>query len=552
MIDISIIPENEAELAACESDKGWRMNNTYFIQDSGGNKTLFRQNLQQRRIFLEKHGLDYILKSRQHGITTERCLEILDDCLYKLDQVLTCGLIAHTQPSAWAIFASKIRFVYDRLPDRVKEHNPAIEFSKSHVKFKNGSSFRVATSFQADAIHRLHVSEYGPLCAKFPQRAELLLGDTLPAVHPESGGEASFESTADGGAGPFYDGCMQSMADTKRAELANLPLNKFQYKFHFLSWQSDPHNNTDPENIAINADLVKYFDDMRTKQHIELTDSQKAWYYIRRNGAGGLRKQMKRHYPSTPDEAFEASVDGGVYPEEIAELYERGRIGDFPWVKKYPVFTFWDLGISKGNATSVVFAQFIKDNIRIIDYYECEGRGGTFHASQVLAKPYTWPVNEEFVYLPHDGKNRDKFTATPFRDSMTDLGLRIHDVERPKSKDFDGIQAVRDIFPRLQINLMPAETDRKTGEPYNGTDRFLKGIKYYRYKWDDDLKQWSKTPIHDWASNCADAVQTLALGYKYCPIGGEYIGDDTMQSALHDLKVEETGGATIIEPLSWI
>ena len=551
MIPIDFQPETEQDHARCLLDKGWRLNNHYTIADRGGNPVRFRQNAAQRRIFLEKHGCDYILKSRRHGITTEKCLEILDDCLHS-EKVLTCGLIAHTQPAAWAIFSSKVRFVYDKLPDWVKNNNPAVEFSKSHVKFRNDSSFRVATSFQSDAIHRLHVSEYGPMCAKFPNRAEAIKGDTLPAVHPDQGGEISFESTADGGAGGFFDGCQISRADTKRSELTGIPLNPYQYKFHFLSWQDDPNNATDPLGVNISTKVSLYFNEIKSNHDIDLTDQQKAWYYLRRDGAGGMKRAIKRHYPSTPDEAFEQSVDGGVYTEEIADLYDRGRVGDFPWVKEHPVFTFWDLGISKGNACCIVFAQFIKDTIRIIDYYECEGRGGTYHASQMLAKPYTWPPNDDYCYLPHDGKNRDKFSAIPFKDSMTDLGLKVENVVKPENKDLDGIQAVRGIFPKLQINLMPAEENRQDGEPYNGTDRLIKGLKFYRYKWDEDLKQWSKSPIHDWASNPADALQTLALGYKYCPIGGEYIGDDSIQAAYIDLQNGETNGVHIIPPMSWI
>ena len=40
---------------------------------------------------------------------------------------------------------------------------------------------------------------------------------------------------------------------------------------------------------------------------------------------------MKREFPSTPEEAFEASVEGAIFQEEIERVYEQQRIGHYPF-----------------------------------------------------------------------------------------------------------------------------------------------------------------------------------------------------------------------------
>ncbi|HCX87809.1 MAG TPA: hypothetical protein DG761_07275 [Gammaproteobacteria bacterium] len=307
-----------------------------------------------------------------------------------------------------------------------------------------------------------------------------------------------------------------------------------QWKFHFFSWQSDPANVLEAGGVAQSARMSTYFKELQTKHGIKLTETQKPWYCVKKEGAGGLKRKMKQHYPSTPDEAFEQSVEGAVYTEEMIDAYDQGRIGMFPWIRSQPVFTFWDLGISKGNACCVVFVQFIREQIRIIDYYECENRGMVYHVPQVLAKPYSWQPNDPFAFMPHDVIKRDPVTAVPMMDSCTSLGLRIHKIPAPLNKDADGIEAVRKIFDRICINLMPTDDCNQVAGQYDGTDRLIKGLSWYRYEWDEDKKIWSKVPIHDWASNPADALQTLGLAVEYHAIGGEYRGDDYIMSAHHN------------------
>ncbi len=53
---------------------------------------------------------------------------------------------------------------------------------------------------------------------------------------------------------------------------------------------------------------------------------------------------MKQEFPSTPDEAFEQSIEGAYYANQFAQIYADKRIGKMP-ANDAPVNTAWDLGV---------------------------------------------------------------------------------------------------------------------------------------------------------------------------------------------------------------
>ena len=74
----------------------------------------------------------------------------------------------------------------------------------------------------------------------------------------------------------------------------------------------------------------------RDTQGIELTPEQRAWYVKK---AGTQLADMKREYPSTPEEAFEASLGGRYYADQLAAAELQGRVGSFPAEPGVPVDT---------------------------------------------------------------------------------------------------------------------------------------------------------------------------------------------------------------------
>src|SRR5215207_225947 len=151
------------------SDWRWRLNNLYWIVNKEGKRTQFKMNWAQENLFNGMHYMNVILKARQLGFTTFIQIFMLDACLFNAD--IRAGTIAHKLDDAKTIFRDKVKYPYDELPDAIKAARPVIKDSADELMFSNNSSIRVGTSLRSGTLQYLHVSEYGKLCAKYPDKA---------------------------------------------------------------------------------------------------------------------------------------------------------------------------------------------------------------------------------------------------------------------------------------------------------------------------------------------------------------------------------------------
>ncbi len=195
-------PNDLALLEAHLGDPHWRLNNLYTIIDKLGEKRIFRFNWAQAELFRSLWHRNVILKARQLGITTFLCLFFLDKCLFRPHTA--AGIIAHTREDAEYIF-KRIKFAYDQLPDILKGARPATVDSARELVFNNASSIRVGTSMRSSTLQYLHISEFGKICAHFPDKAREIVSGSLNTL--DSRQYAFIESTAEGREGYFYDLC---------------------------------------------------------------------------------------------------------------------------------------------------------------------------------------------------------------------------------------------------------------------------------------------------------------------------------------------------------
>lgn len=217
----------------------------------------------------------------------------------------------------------------------------------------------------------------------------------------------------------------------------------------------------------------------------------------------------------------DASVPGAYYGALMSAAAKQGRIGQFPWLPDEPVGTAWDLG--SGDSTVIwCYQQPAGGRVRIIDCISGNNVGVDWYIRKLKDRPYAYADH----IWPHDGghKNIRDIGGATLKITAESLGLRpLRVLENDQSVEH-GIQGVRGLLPLCEFNETPIPFDDETPEQAKQRmSRALDGLKLYRREWDDKLQRFKDTPLHDWASDFADAFRYLARGRQPFP-GKEWGG----------------------------
>lgn len=187
-----------------------------------------------------------------------------------------------------------------------------------------------------------------------------------------------------------------------------------------------------------------------------------------------------------------AQIEGAYYATQMQRVYEDNRIRNVPYDSRYPVLTYWDLGVNDFNV--ILFVQAVGNEIRFIDEYHNHGEG-LGHYVQVLKErgyvygTHTFPHDVEVQNLDEHGKTR--------RQTLIDLGVRnIRTVERTKDIN-DDIEGVRKLFSRFYFDQTKCA-------------KLIEACQNYKKEWDDKLGQFKNNPKHDKHSHLVDPLRNLA------------------------------------------
>lgn len=492
------LPENPAELALCLADPVWRIGHLYKIlvkgdDDDEGTILNFKPNRAQRRLIARLWFRNLILKARQLGFTTLICILWLDHCLFNANQ--RAGIIAHDRESAGLILRDKVKFSYDQLPEVLRERIPIVASNKQEILFANNSSIRVATSMRSGTINRLHVSEYGKICAQYPHKAREVMTGSLPAV--PSNGIAVIESTAEGQDGDFYKKSQQAqaIAESGRAETTK------EFRFHFYAWWQEPKYRMSPVGVLITPEYHEYFDEVESQVGTVLDIQQRAWYVATKETEfSGDDETMWREYPSFPEEAFKVSIEGAYFSRQLQQARRDGRICVVPHLTGYPVYTFWDLGLNDQQA--IWFMQAIGMQHRFIRYYENSGEGVNHYVNKLQEFGYVYGGH----YLPHDGAHRRVTLEKPetYEDMLRRLSVKnIQIVPRIQHKTI-AIDMLREQFSQCWFDTTLCAAG-------------IKRLQNYKKEWNTRLGTWGDHPREDDNKNGADALMQYAQGFKGTP-----------------------------------
>lgn len=467
------------------ADRRWRLNNLYHIEDAYGRVIPFELNTAQAKLLDELHYLNIVLKARQMGFSTFILILALDCAMF--NDHFSAGLVADTLDNAKDLL-KRVKFAYERMPAPIRVHVPIQTDNQTEIEFGNGSSIRVGVSLRSGTYNFIHISEYGKICAQMPDKAGEIKSGALNTLAPRQ--LAFIESTAEGKGGDFYDKTSKARAiiDSQRKP------RDMEYRFHFFPWFEDPKYFSD-EEFPITAEMEAYFEGLRDEHGIELTWGQRWWYAMKSLEQGD---DMKKEFPSTPDEAFEGARDGAYFAKDIRNLRQLGHIGKFPFESRTPVNTFWDLGV--GDSTAIWLHQLIAGRHRFVGYYENSGEG----IAHYLAWLDKWATRRSARFGAHFGPHdiehrRQGIVAQSIREMAGELGYRFEVVQRTPDK-LNSIQNVRTRLPQCEFD---------EAECAEGIDH-LEG---YNREWDDKHGVWKSRPRHDEHSHGADAFMTFADGY---------------------------------------
>ncbi len=191
---------------------------------------------------------------------------------------------------------------------------------------------------------------------------------------------------------------------------------------------------------------------------------------------------------------FKSYADNAVYGKQLRDAREQGRILSIPIDPTAVVNTFWDLG--KDDHTAIWFHQQVGPQNRFIDYYQNRLEDLGHYAKKVKNKDYLWGAH----YLPHDVEQDILGMTENRKEQLENMGIKpIIVVPRVRHLN-EGIEQTRRAFAGSWFDADRCEVG-------------LDALANYERKYDEENDTHKETPIHNWASNGADAFRQFGQGY---------------------------------------
>jgi len=398
-----------------------------------------------------------ILKAMDSGCTRAVCVwprrsgkdKVLMNIIAKkmLDRVGTYFYIAPTYKQGKKIIwngmdAKGFKFT-DHIPKEIRLRTDNTEML---IEIKNHSIFQIIGSDNIDSI--VGSNPIGVVFTEYSLQNPAVWAYLKPILD-ENGGFAIFNYTARGKNHGFT---MYQMA------------KKLGW-FNQLLTVNDTHQYTDEKLEEIRQEYVDLYND-------------DALYY---------QEYFNR---------WEVPMMGAYYGKQMNKVRDDGRIGKVPIISRYPIDTFWDLGMD--DSTTIWFVQRTQSEKRIVDYYENSGEGLSHYAQVLNEKGYLYGKH----YGPHDLAVRELGTGVSRREVAKKLGINFEIV--PNLPIDDGIEAVRRILGSCWFD------EEKC-------DKGIAALNSYHKEYDETNKIYRSMAKHDWSSHGADAFRMFAVATSKTP-----------------------------------
>ncbi|RSZ60032.1 PBSX family phage terminase large subunit [Massilia atriviolacea] len=230
---------------------------------------------------------------------------------------------------------------------------------------------------------------------------------------------------------------------------------------------------------------------------VKVNWSDNPWFPdVLRQEKDDLKERDESAYLTVWEGHCKQTLDGAVYANEVKAALLGDRFMRVPYDASKPVLTFWDLG--RADKTAIWFAQQVGFEYRMIDYYENQGHALAHYLKQLQTKPYVYGE----VWLPHDAENELLASERTIAQQVRAAGYKVQIT--PKTSIADGIAAARAFFGSCYFDAEACADG-------------LQCLRNYRYEVDPETQQYSKNPLHDWASHGADAFRYAAVSMRVPP-----------------------------------
>jgi len=237
---------------------------------------------------------------------------------------------------------------------------------------------------------------------------------------------------------------------------------------------------------------------------VEINHSDNPWFPgVLESERLELKRQVEKGLRSSDDYdniwegKCKAVVDGAIWAAELTKLKREGRLCNVPYDPLLKVHTIWDLGWN--DFTSILMVQKAGAEIRVIDYIEDSHRTIPDYViseegrEDLNSRKYNWGTD----WLPHDGYSKSVLSSKSAFDYLKAMGRNVDASGVPNQTIESGIEAARQLIPRVVID------QTKAGLLYNRLSRYKRII--------HSRTGEAGRPEHDENSHGSDGFRYLSL-----------------------------------------
>lgn len=202
-----------------------------------------------------------------------------------------------------------------------------------------------------------------------------------------------------------------------------------------------------------------------------------------------MRKSMTEdQYEQEVECSFEAAIQGAILGRYMTRAEAEGRLNDCEYDPDgAPIEISSDIGFH--DTAAWWFWQPKFNGFSLIDYDESNGLDADEWCDRLRQRIGNRKLGK--IWLPHDARSKT-FAAKHTAEEVFWKAFGIASVAIvPQTSKTDRINAARILIERCEFNLKAC---------FQG----IEALKQWRFKWDDDRKEFSKEPEHDWASHPGD------------------------------------------------